>query len=104
MTGFRFTPEAEADLLAIWQYIADNQSEQTADRVVARIFAECEKLSRMPAVGHHRLDLLDDRHRFWSIWSYLIVYRWRTKPVEIIAVIHGARDLGAYFASARPRP
>lgn len=103
MSTFRFTPEAEADLLAIWQFIADNQNERSADRVIKRILAECRKIARMPAIGHHRLDLLDDRHRFWSVWSYLIVYRWQSRPIDIIAVIHGARDLGAYFASGWQR-
>jgi len=70
---------------------------------VARIFAECRKLSRTPGIGHHRLDLLDDRHRFWSAWSYLIVYRWQVRPIQIVAVIHGARDLDAYFGGERPR-
>ena len=26
-------------------------------------------------MGHHREDLADSRHRFWTIYSYVIAYR-----------------------------
>lgn len=96
--NFIVTTEAAADLLAIWQYIADADSERAADRVIARLYVECEKLGDMPGMGHWREELLDQRHRFSSVWSYLIVYRWQVKPIQILAVVHGARDLDAFFA------
>jgi len=96
--NFVFTPEAEADILAIWERIADETSIKAADRVIARIYDECEKLAEMPGKGHYREELLDQRHRFWSIWSYLIVYRWEATPIHVIAIVHGARDLDAFFS------
>lgn len=33
--SFRFTPESEADALAIWEYMADETSEASADRLLA---------------------------------------------------------------------
>ena len=48
-------------------------------------------------MGHHREDLADSRHRFWTIYSYVIAYRRETKPLQIIAVVHGARQLEAFF-------
>jgi toxin ParE1/3/4 len=51
----------------------------------------------MPTVGHHREDLADSRHRFWTVYSYVIAYRWNTAPLEIIAVVHGARQLEAFL-------
>lgn len=99
--NFLFTPEAEADVIAIWERIADDESVEPADRVIAGIYDECQKLGEMPGMGHPREDLLDQRHRFWSIWSYLIVYRWQAKPIQVIAIVHGARDLDAFFASRR---
>jgi toxin ParE1/3/4 len=97
-----FTPEAEASLLEIWQYLAGRDSEAAADRVIKRIYSECQKLAEMPGMGHFREDLLDQRHKFWSVWSYLIAYRWREKPIQVIAVVHGARDFDAFFASRPP--
>lgn len=100
--NFIFTPEAEADALAVWEYIADTDSEAAADRVLARIYDECQKLGDMPGMGHFREDLLDQRHRFWSVRSYLVVYRWHVKPIQVIAVVHGARNLDAFFGRRRP--
>jgi plasmid stabilization system protein ParE len=99
--GYVFTRQAEEDLLGIWRYYVDVGGETTADRVIARIYSGCQKLSEMPGIGHYREDLLDKRHRFWCVRSYLIVYRWKVKPIQIIAVVYGARDLGAFF---RDRP
>jgi antitoxin ParD1/3/4/toxin ParE1/3/4 len=96
--NFVFTPQAEADALAIWEHIANESSERSADRVTARIYDECEKLGEMPGMGHYREELLDQRHRFWSVWSYLIVYRWTMKPIQVVAIIYGARDLDVVLA------
>lgn len=91
--NFILTPEAEADVLAIWEYIADDDSEQTADRVIARLYDECQKLGDLPGIGHWREELLDQRHRFWNVWSYLVVYRWQIRPIQVVSIVHGARDL-----------
>jgi antitoxin ParD1/3/4/toxin ParE1/3/4 len=99
--NFVLTPQAEADALAIWEHIADNDSEAAADRVIAHIYDECQKLGEMPGMGHQRENLLDHRHKFWSVWSYLIVYRWQAKPIQVIALVHGARELDAFFADRR---
>jgi plasmid stabilization system protein ParE len=94
---FLFTLEAQVNVLAIWEFIANDDSEKSADRVVARIYDECQRLGEMPGMGHFREDLLDKRFRFWNVWSYLIVYRWESRPIEIIAIVHGARDLDVFF-------
>jgi plasmid stabilization system protein ParE len=31
--------------------------------------------------------------KFWSVYSYLIVYEPLSKPLTIVAVLHGARDI-----------
>lgn len=97
MSNFALTPEAEADALAIWEHLADDESESVADRVLARLYDECEKLGDAPGMGHFREDLLDQRYKFWSVWSYLIAYRWEARPIEVVAFVHGARDLDAFF-------
>ncbi len=95
--NFELTPEADADVRAIWQYIADDDSEVSADRVVARIYAECEKLGEMPSLGHFRDELVDRNYKFWSVWSYLVVYEWGKRPILVISVVHGARDLDVFL-------
>lgn len=101
--NFMLTPEAEGDALGIWEGIADRDSEAVADRILAKIYDECQMLGDAPGMGHYREDLLDRRYRFWSVWSYLIVYRWETKPIQIISIVHGARDLDAFLARRKDK-
>jgi plasmid stabilization system protein ParE len=41
-----------------------------------------------------RQDLTADAVKFWSVFSYLIVYDPARRPVEIVRVLHGRRDIG----------
>ena len=46
--------------------------------------------------GHTRQDLTSRPVRFWTLTrfpNYTVVYRPNPKPIEIIAVWHGKRDL-----------
>lgn len=96
---FEFLSEARADIRSIWQFLGEEQSQDTADEIIDRILLECARLGEMPGIGHYREDLLDKRYRFWNTSSYLIVYRWRVQPIQVIAVVHGARNLGAFLAN-----
>ena len=93
---FVLTPEARADLIGIWHHIAED-SIDGADQVLARLHDAFTRLAQTPGMGHHREDLADSRHRFWTVYSYVVAYRWETKPLQIIAVVHGARQLEAFF-------
>ena len=42
---------------------------------------------------------IDVRYRFWNFYSYVVCYLWRKKPIQSIAVFHGARDLAAFLSS-----
>ena len=93
---FVLTPQARADLVDIWNYIAEDSLE-SADRVLEGLYAAFTRLAEMPGMGYHREDLADARHRFWTVYSYVIAYRDQTRPLEIIAIVHGARQLEAFF-------
>lgn len=56
----------------------------------------------MPGIGHFRLDLLDRHYPFRNVWKYVVAYRGDVTPVEVVAVVHGARDLGPFFADRLP--
>jgi antitoxin ParD1/3/4 len=95
MSRYQFTPEAIDDLLEIWSYIARDNA-QAADRVEAAVFRACDLISRSPLAGQTRKDLTPLPVRFWVVHpypSYMIVYQPESKPVQIIRILHGARDL-----------
>jgi plasmid stabilization system protein ParE len=96
MSRFVLTARARLDLLNIWNYIAED-SIDAADKVVGELRAAFEGLADMPGKGHIREELVDPRHRVWSVYSSLIIYRVNTTPLQIVSVVHGARDLRALF-------
>ncbi len=92
---YRLSEAAEIDLLDIWRFIAqDNLS--AADRVLDRIYDAFVLLGENPGAGHKREDFTADADlRFWSVYSYLIVYRKMAEPIEIVRIVHGTRDVTA---------
>lgn len=52
-----------------------------------------EMLARNPDLGHIRKDLTSKPVRFWPIYSYLIIYDPAARPLEIVRVLSGYRDL-----------
>ena len=50
-------------------------------------------LAGNPDIGHLRRDLTLQDVRFWSVFSYLVIYRPGTQPLEIVRVLHGKRDV-----------
>jgi plasmid stabilization system protein ParE len=86
-------PEAAADLVEIWLYIREHSSTAVANRVESTILERFAFLARTPEAGHTREDLTAANVKFFPMYSYLIVYRPRTKPLQIVAILHGARDL-----------
>jgi plasmid stabilization system protein ParE len=103
MSGYQLTPQAQSDIEAIIEYIAIEASEDRAIRVLMELRDEFRKLSETPGMGHFREDLLDRNFKFWSLYSYVIVYRWQTIPIQILAVVHGARDVSAFLSERRMR-
>ena len=86
-------PQAARDLVDIWRYIKKESSQETADRIESVIRNKFLYLAAFPHGGHWRHDLTSAEVRFLSVYSYLIVYRPETKPVQIVAILHAHRDV-----------
>lgn len=97
-SNFELTPEARADLAEILLAIAED-SPRIAERVRLQLLEALRRLWRNPGMGNYREDLLSRRYRFWAFYRYVIVYAWQRKPVRIVAILHGARDLGALLGT-----
>jgi plasmid stabilization system protein ParE len=88
-----FAPEAALDLVQIWRYIKKESSERIADRVEAAIRDQIASLAKSPGIGHWRKDLTDEAVKFFPVYSYLIVYRPDTKPLHVVAILQGRRNV-----------
>ena len=87
------SPEAAVDLVQIWRYIKKESSAKIADRVETAIRDQIVWLAKRPGTGHWRKDLTDEAVKFLPVYSYLIVYRPDTKPLHVVAVLQGRRDV-----------
>lgn len=99
MKRYRLTPSARGDVIDILAYVQE-QSPAGAMKVLRELRAAFVLIAARPGVGHRRDDLADETLRVWPVLSYLVIYRPRTRPVQIIRVLHGARDLSALLAPA----
>jgi toxin ParE1/3/4 len=87
--------EAAEDLLEIWQYIADD-NEAAADKFLNEINATSKMLARNPKAGRERPELAL-KLRSFPVGHYVLFYRPIDDGVEIVRVLHGARDVYARF-------
>ena len=93
MTPFRLSPEARQDIQQLWTYIA-RDSVEAAARVRREIRDACRRLAQHPYSGHQRGDLTTRQDvLFWPVYSFLIIYRPDKKPLEVLRVLHGNRDV-----------
>lgn len=102
MPEFTVSPEAQADLDLLHAYIsADNP--EAADQVLEAALATFKALGKMPGMGqprtlkHSELSGLRS-FRVEGFRNYLIFYRPAAAGVEIVRVLHGARDLDRLFS------
>lgn len=93
MGRYVLTDLAKSDIRDIVAYLRP-RSREAAKSVPAELRAAMRRLADFLGIGHLREDLTDQPLRFWCVYSYLIVYRPETKPLEVIRVLHGAQDVG----------
>ena len=93
MKRFVLTRSAERDLDQIKSFLVEKAGATIARKVLKDIRGALDLLGAEPGAGHVRDDLTTRPVKFWPIYSYLIVYDPGTKPLQIIRVLHGMRDV-----------
>lgn len=88
-----FHPLAKQDLLQIVRYLALEAGQHRAEKVRKQILTAIRRLTVMPDMGHSREDLTPRPLRFWSVHTYLIVYRADTDPIRVVRVLDGRQDV-----------
>jgi toxin ParE1/3/4 len=85
------SPAAEDDLLEIWVGLAANNV-SAAERLMDDLDAATQILATQPLIGKARREFGPEIRSF-PVRDYVIVYRPIMGGVELVRVVHGARDL-----------
>ena len=88
-------PLAAADILEIWDYIAD-YSLAAADRWVDRLDEQFRMLAVQPMMGRAREELAPGVRSF-PFGRYVVFYMPMDDGIDVVRVLHGARDIDAVF-------
>jgi toxin ParE1/3/4 len=98
---YQLTATAQQTIDEIGAFIAED-SVDAALKVYDALEEAFELLAENPGIGHTREDLTDRPLKFWSVFSYLVVYDPSSRPLSIVAVLHGARDVELLLRKPEP--
>lgn len=88
-------PRALEDLDNIGDYIA-RDSPSSAEAFLRLLEEKMTLLAEHPRIGHRRSDLPEGL-RLHPVKSYLIVYRPLPDGIDVVRVLHAARQIGILF-------
>lgn len=92
-------PRAEIDLIGCYAYLADERSTETADKFLAAVEQTLAVVAKSPGIGApHETN----NRRLAGLRSlpvskfkrYILFYRTFDDRIELVRVLHGARDVG----------
>ena len=99
---FILSSPATHDLDEILSYVLEHSGEQRAEHVAERFNEAFQKLADNPGLGHRREDLTPSPVLFFSVWSWLVIYKADTKSLEVARVVHAARDVETLLREEQP--
>jgi toxin ParE1/3/4 len=93
MSQLKFSRRSQRDLNEIWDHIAEDDR-GAAERFSAAVRQKCRILAENPRLGRAR-DELRKGLRSFPVGKFLIFYRPLEDGIEVVRVLHGARDIEA---------
>ena len=95
MTRVTRRPLAADDIAEVWDYIAEDNLD-AADRWIDRLDEQFGLLATQPLMGRARPELGPEL-RSYPFGRYMIFYAPLADGIDVIRVLHGARDIDAAF-------
>jgi toxin ParE1/3/4 len=89
------TSQAHLDLIEISFRIAE-ENPTAADQWLDLINEKCGVLAQMPEMGRKRSELVRGLRSF-AVGNYVIFYRPISEGIQVVRVLHGARDIPTLF-------
>lgn len=91
----KILPGAYLDLFDIWEYIATDSFKQ-ADKMADEFDRVFSLMAENPEMGRAR-DELEEGLRSFPVGQYVIFYESVPEGIEVLRVLHGARDIPDQF-------
>lgn len=103
MPSIAIKPAARTDIIGHYRYIAQN-SPHNAERFIDSFRATLRTLADMPGIGR-QWESVDRKLKNVRVWhvngfaNWLVFYRPTRGGIEVVRVLHGARDLPSILRS-----
>jgi toxin ParE1/3/4 len=93
--SYTLRPQAEKDIASIALFIAADNP-RAAQKWADGIQASCRRIGDMPGIGAARPEVAKGL-RILPVGNYLILYVEADTGIDVLRVIHGARDQGNWM-------
>jgi plasmid stabilization system protein ParE len=87
-----FSPEAEAQLVSLYEYLAARASSAIAETYTNAIVERCDQLGEMPLAGIARDDIRRGMRTTFFRKRVVIAYTVAAKAVTVLAIFYGGQD------------
>jgi plasmid stabilization system protein ParE len=91
-------PSAAQDLQDVLDYIAEAAGDAVARRFTSTLETQCRKLASLPAILGRARPELGSGLRSFPFRGYIIFFRYVGDVFEVVNILEGHRDVGAFFA------
>ena len=88
-------PQAAADILDIWDFIAEDSMVE-ADRWIDRLDQKLDLWATQPLIGRSRNELTPDL-RSMPFGRYVVFFMPLPEGIDIVRVLHSSRDTDSEF-------
>jgi len=89
-------PRAQRDLDELWDTIADDKGQQTADRFLRKIYRRLSALANSPLGARNRSDIRPGL-RGSPVGRYVIFYYPLQDGIVVTRVLYGGRDIPTIY-------
>ena len=101
MVQILFTPLATEDLQEIWVYLAENASNEIANKFLLEVKKKCETVAEFREMGRVRHEYLLNLRSF-PFGKYIIFYLPLVDGIEVLRMVHSSRDVQQIFDDMIP--
>lgn len=91
--SYKLTKTAEEDLGDILRFVAERDGLNRALHIHGKFVDAFEHLADAPHSGSKRTELTGEQIRWWPVFRWIVLYDAEARPLTIMRVIHGMRDL-----------